>query len=139
MHPRQKFEDGPGWIKFPAMDAEARGSRISMMIVVPALAGGEQCDKAEIGRGIIKIALAKGMVCAIDHGIQENINAGLNEECEYSPEWPEKSHENSDADEDANNSEPEEVSVEPIVSNVRGEFRERLRILCLAVIVIDVS
>ncbi len=139
MHPRQELEHGPRWIKFPAMNAEARRSGIGMMIVVPAFAGSEQRDKAEICSGVIEILLPERVIRTINHGVQENVKAGLYEESRESPERAQKHHENADADQNSHYAEAEKMAVEPAVANIRRECRQRLLVFRLAIIVIDVS
>lgn len=110
-----------------------------MVIVMPAFAGGEQRDKAEIRSGVVEILLPEGMIGAVDHGIQENVNAGLNDEGDAAPQRAQEEHEDADAEQDADEAESEEVTVKPIVANIRRECRQRLRIFCFAIVVIDVS
>lgn len=80
------------------MNAEARGGGISVVIVVPSFAGGEQRDEAEIRCGVVEVLLSERVIRAVNHGVQENINAGLNEERDSTPQRAKQKHEDTNAD-----------------------------------------
>lgn len=139
MHPGEGFEHRPRRIEFAAVNAKARGRGIGVMIVVPAFAGGEPGDKTEISGGVVEVAFAEGVIGAVDDGVQENVEAGLNNESDAAPERAEEQHKNGDAEENADDAEAQNVAVKPIVANVRSERSQRFGIFCLAVVVINIA
>lgn len=139
MQPGKDFEHRPGRIEFAPMHAELCGSRICVVIIVPAFTRGQKRDEAEVRSCVVKVTFAEGMIGAVDDSIQENVQTGLRDKRDPSPERSKDEHEECDSHNDSGETKSENVAIKPVIADIWCERLKRLGILCLTVVVVDVA
>src|SRR5579859_1975980 len=108
------------------------------MVVVPAFSRSEQCDEGEIRGSVVEIAFAEGVIRAVDYSVEENIGGGLHKVGKPSPGGSKQQHENRDARDYTRQPKAKNMAVEPAVADVRRKRSQRLRLLRLARVIVDV-
>lgn len=138
-HPAQDAHRPPRRIELAFAQAEARRSRVRVVVVVQAFSGGHPSNPAQIRRGVVEIARADGVIRPVDDGAENDVRPRLNHIGNPAPERAKQRHENCDAKNHSEQTEPEEIPVEPTVADVRSKPRDRLRVVGLAPVVIEVA
>src|ERR1700735_4856026 len=92
-----------------------------------------------MGGSVFEIPAAHRMIRAIHNGAEENISSRLHQERDAAPHGSENRHANCNSAKYPEHPVTEKVPVEPAITHVRRKSRQRLFLVGLARVVINVS
>ena len=137
---RQGTDDRPRGVELRTADAELRGARMRVMVVVEALAAGEPGQQPPVGGGVLEVPAAAPVAEGVDQGRDhEDVGARVQEPGGQTGPQTDERAQQAQPDPEAQEAVGEEQPIEPIGPEVGSERLQRFHVARFAHVIRDVE